>query len=223
MRADYLEANVRMDFIDPFFEALGWDMRGKARLGKRERQVLVEQGETTGRPDYNFRLNGRTVFFVEAKAPHVPLDPVDVVMQTKTYAWHSRDVFVAVVTDFEEFRLYDATAKPDRKHPNAGLIFDFGYSDYLKSKTLEDLWLLSREAVEAGSIDKLLKKSSVQARQRIPVDQAFLEDLSAWREQLAKAVFKAQPNLAPTDLNHIVQVFLDRLIFIRICEDRRRA
>jgi hypothetical protein len=221
LRADYSEAQARTDFINPFFEALGWDVRNVRGLSRQQRDVMVEQGETHGRVDYVFRVDGRDVFYVEAKAPHVPLERVDVVMQAKSYAWHSRDVFVSAVTDFEEFRLYDATAKPDRKHPNAGLIFEYRYADYLKPRTLDDLWLLSREAVAAGSIDKLLKKSSVQARQRIPVDQAFLDDLSAWRERLAKAVFKAQPDLSPLDLNNIVQVFLDRLIFIRICEDRR--
>jgi len=220
-RSDYSETEVRAEFIDPFFEALGWDLQNRAGHSPKTREVFREAGETHGRVDYVFRVDGRDVFYLEAKAPHVPLDRVDVVMQAKSYAWHSRDVFIAAVTDFEEFRLYDATAKPDRKHPNAGLIFEYRYNDYLKPKTLDDLWLLSRESVGAGSIDQLLKKSSVQARQRIPVDQAFLDDLSAWREQLAKAVFKANPDLSPADLNSIIQVFLDRLIFIRICEDRR--
>ena len=220
-RSDYSETEVRAEFIDPFFEALGWDLQNRAGHSPKTREVFREAGETHGRVDYVFRVDGRDVFYVEAKAPHVPLDRADVVMQAKSYAWHSRDVFIAAVTDFEEFRLYDATAKPDRKHPNAGLIFEYRYNDYLKPKTLDDLWLLSRGLVGAGSIDQLLKKSSVQARQRIPVDQAFLDDLSAWREQLAKAVFKANPDLSPADLNSIIQVFLDRLIFIRICEDRR--
>ncbi len=223
LSGDYPESQARLDFVDPMFgmEGLGWDVGNAAGLGPREREVIVERGETSGRPDYNFRLDGRTVFFVEAKAPHVPLERTDVVMQAKSYAWHSHEVFVSVVTDFEEFYVYDATAKPDPKHPNAGLIFSYRFRDYLKPKALDDLWLLSREAVAAGSIDQLLKKSSVQARQRIPVDQAFLGDLSIWREQLAKAVFKTHPGLSPADLNSIVQVFLDRLIFIRICEDRR--
>src|SRR3990170_6031778 len=70
VRADYPESQARLDFVDPFFEALGWDVRNEAGLGPAEREVVVEQGETAGRPDYNFRLDGHTVFFVEAKAPH---------------------------------------------------------------------------------------------------------------------------------------------------------
>jgi type I restriction-modification system DNA methylase subunit len=221
LRADYSEAEVRAEFIDPLFEALGWDVQNRAGRSPKEREVIREKGETTGRPDYAFQLEGRARFYVEAKAPHVPLERVDVVLQAKSYAWHSRDVFVAAVTDFEEFRLYDATAKPDRKHPNTGLIFAYRFDEYLQPQALDNLWLLSRDAVAAGSIDQLLKKSSVQARQRVPVDQAFLEDLTAWRAQLAKAMFKVHPDLSPADLNSVVQVFLDRLIFIRICEDRK--
>ena len=220
VRADYPESQARLDFVDPLFEALGWDVRNEAGLGPAEREVVVEQGETAGRPDYNFRLDGHTVFFVEAKAPHVSLERTDVVMQAKQYAWNSKDVFVAAVTDFEEFRLYDATVKPDRKHPNVGLIFAHRYGDYLKPKVLDDLWLLSKESVAAGSIDQLLEMSSVKRRQRMPVDEAFLDDLSGWREQLAKAVYKTHPDLAVADLNSVVQVFLDRLVFIRIAEDR---
>ncbi len=67
----YLEAQARVDFITPLFKALGWDVENEAGLAHHARKVVVEQGEsdTTGRPDYNFRLNAQTKFFVEAKAP----------------------------------------------------------------------------------------------------------------------------------------------------------
>ncbi|MCJ7708191.1 MAG: N-6 DNA methylase, partial [Anaerolineales bacterium] len=151
---------------------------------------------------------------------HVPIERTDVVMQAKSYAWNSRDVFLAAITDFEGFRLYDATPKPDRRHPDVGLIFAYRCGEYLQPKVLDDLWLLSLESVAGASIDRLLKRSTVLARQKIPVDQAFLDDLTGWREQLAKAVFKHEPEISVADLNSVVQVFLDRLIFLRLAEDR---
>ena len=71
----YPEAQARVDFITPLFEALGWDVENEAGLPHLARDVIVERGEadTTGRPDYNFRLNRQTRFFVEAKAPADPL------------------------------------------------------------------------------------------------------------------------------------------------------
>ena len=54
---NYLEEEVKIDFINPLFEALGWDVRNTQGLSPYEREVVVEKGETTGRPDYNFRIN----------------------------------------------------------------------------------------------------------------------------------------------------------------------
>jgi predicted type IV restriction endonuclease len=50
----YPEAQVRIDFLDPLFEALDWDIENKAHKPPHERDVIVELSpETTGRPDYN--------------------------------------------------------------------------------------------------------------------------------------------------------------------------
>ena len=52
----YPEAQVRLDFLNPLFEALGWDIENKGHKPPQERDVIVELSpETTGRPDYNFR------------------------------------------------------------------------------------------------------------------------------------------------------------------------
>jgi adenine-specific DNA-methyltransferase len=215
----YNETDVRAEFIDPLFEALGWDVANRAGRGPHDKEVIREKSDVNGRYDYLFQLNGRAMFIVEAKAPHVPLESTNVIMQAKTYAWNAKETSIAAITDFEEFRLYDATVKPDPKHPEVGLIFAARYTDYLKPKTADELWLLSKEAVAAGSIEQLLKMSSVKQRERLPVDVAFLDDLTTWREKLAKAVFKIEPEIDPADLNSVVQVFLDRLIFIRFAED----
>ena len=73
---EYSEAQARVDFITPFFKALGWDVENEAALAHHQREVIVERGEseTTGRPDYNFRIGGQTKFFVEAKSPSEALD-----------------------------------------------------------------------------------------------------------------------------------------------------
>ena len=74
LQKGYPEAQVRIDFLNPFFDALGWDIENKAHKPPHERDVIVELSpETSLRPDYNFRINGNTKFFVEAKAPWVPL------------------------------------------------------------------------------------------------------------------------------------------------------
>jgi len=88
---DYGEANVRSHLIDPLFAALGWDMDDQIRkLGPKLCEVVREKGDTPGRPDYNFRLQGQTRFFVEAKAPHVNLDKKQI-LQAIYYARNAQD------------------------------------------------------------------------------------------------------------------------------------
>jgi type I site-specific restriction endonuclease len=118
----YSEAQARIDFITPFFKALGWDVENEAGLPHHHREVIVERGEseTTGRPDYNFRISGQTKFFVEAKAPSEPLDSTRHILQAKGYAWNTRQVSFVILTDFEEFRFYDASVKPDERKPGGG-------------------------------------------------------------------------------------------------------
>jgi len=216
---EYLEAQVRQDFIDPLFEALGWDIENKQGLSPFEREVILEKGETSGRPDYNFRIDGTTKFFIEAKAPSVALDNVNHILQAKTYAWSTKEVYFVILTDFEEFKLFDASLKPNPKYPNEGLIFDFKYADYLKN--IDKLYQLSKEEVEKGSLERLLPKDVKSKRLRIPVDRAFLEDMTTWREELAKDIHKRNSELDVKILNDVVQKLLDRIIFIRIAEDRK--
>ncbi len=228
---NYLEEEVKIDFINPLFETLGWDIRNTKALSPYEREVVVEKGETIGRPDYNFRIDGQTRFFIEAKAPHEPLHKVNHVLQAKSYAWNTKNVFIVLLTDFEEFRLFDATIKPDAKNPDQGLIFELSYNQYLDN--IDKLMLLSKEEVEKGSLDKLILKDLKSKKLRIPVDKAFLEDLSQWREELAKDIYKRnikeledrtdekRVKIQVKILNEAVQKILNRLIFIRIAEDRK--
>ena len=217
----YLEAQARVDFITPFFEALGWDVRNQAGLTFQDREVTVEKGESdmTGRPDYSFRVAGQTKFFVEAKAPSEGLDHPKHILQAKQYAWNTRQVFFVVLTDFAEFRFYDASIRPDERKPEEGLLLRIAYADYLKNA--EKLWEFSKERVNAGSLDAMLPRDLRTQRLRIPVDQVFLDEMTGWRGDLARDIYKNNPRLNGRQLNELVQRLLDRIVFIRIAEDRR--
>jgi type I restriction-modification system DNA methylase subunit len=216
----YSEAQARVDFITPLFKALGWDMENEAGLPHHQREVIVERGESeaTGRPDYNFRLAGQTKFYVEAKAPSEGLDNPHHILQAKGYAWNTRSVFFVILTDFEEFRFYDASRQPDERNPDDGLLLRLGYAGYLENA--EKLWDFSRERVAAGSLDALLPKIRRAPHLRKQVDEVFLDEMTGWREDLAKDIHKQNPALTAKQLNEVVQRLLDRIVFIRIAEDR---
>ena len=55
---DYNEAQVRREFIDPFFEVLGWDMFNKGNYASAYKDVIhedaIQMGGATKAPDYAF-------------------------------------------------------------------------------------------------------------------------------------------------------------------------
>ena len=72
----YQEAEVRQDFLDNFFTALGWDVTHKEQKNPYEQEVKIEKGVRVSgaqkRADYSFAIapNFRDpLFFVEAKKP----------------------------------------------------------------------------------------------------------------------------------------------------------
>jgi len=216
----YLESQLRTDFVDELFKALGWDIINKKKLSRIQREVLVEKGDTTGRPDYSFRVNGEDRFFVETKAPSKGTDKPEDCFQAKSYGWNTSNVNIAILTDFKSFKVFDTTIKPDIQKPKLGLIFELDFSKF-ETEDFDRLRLFSKENVANGSLDTLSSKDLSAKRLRIPVDIALIDQMTIWRERLAKDVYKNNPTLTVRELNDVVQKLLDRLIFIRLLEDRK--
>jgi len=59
----YNETQLRIEFIDPFFEALGWDIANKEGHAEQYKDVIHEDtikiAGATKAPDYCFRIGGR--------------------------------------------------------------------------------------------------------------------------------------------------------------------
>ena len=89
----YTEAETKTGFIEPLFQALGWDTQSRDEVG-------LENQVSAGRVDYSFKLAGIVEFYLEAKALRVDLDKPDYTEQALNYAWH-KGVVWTVLTDFE--------------------------------------------------------------------------------------------------------------------------
>ena len=78
--------------------------------------------------------------------------------------------------------------------------------------------LFSREAVLGGSLEKYAE-SNRKRRGTETVDAAFLREIEGWRSALARDL-AARNDLNTRQLNYAVQMTIDRLIFLRMAEDR---
>jgi hypothetical protein len=219
----YNEARLRQEFVNPLFKALGWDMDNEQGYAEAYKDVIHEDAIQIGgqhkAPDYCFRIGGTRKFFLEAKKPAVPFkDAAAAAYQLRRYAWSAK-LPLSLLTNFAELAVYDC-----RVRPAAGDKAAAGQTDFFTCDELVERWdalaaVFSREAVLKGSFDKYAEAGKGK-RGTATVDAAFLEEIEHWREKLAKNIAVRNRRLSQRDLNYAVQVTIDRIIFLRMCEAR---
>ncbi len=221
--SSYNETQLRREFLDPFIKALGWDIDNVQGYVEAYKDVVHEDsikiGGSTKAPDYSLRIGGVRKFFVEAKKPSVNVgQDISPAFQLRRYAWSAK-LRLSILTDFEEFAVYDCRIRPDKndKASTARIM-------YLKYDQYEDRWdeiasIFSPNAIRRGSFDKYAE-STKKKRGTAEVDDAFLKEIEQWRSDLARNLATRNAELTQRETNHAVQKTIDRIIFLRICEDR---
>lgn len=236
---DYSEAQARQDFIDKLLSALGWDVHHTRQRNPFEQEVKVERNVSIGgasqrRADYALYIspNFRDVrLYVEAKKPRGTLATADNYFQAIRYGWNSQTP-VAVLTSFEELHIIDCRYKPNVDTALQCGIKTYHFKDYERiDKFSEIYYLISREAVASGSLDRFaasLPKRRGAATQRgffkggyQPIDVTFLEEIDGHREVLARSFKSENPELDGEALTELTQRVLDRLVFLRFLEDKQ--
>lgn len=205
----FSEADVSSKFILPLLDALGWDINNIDEV-KEQRRTL------SGPVDYTLAVNRKPRLLVELKKFTESLDGYRDIRghketfpeQATRYAWHLKVEWV-VLTNFKEIRLYNSYYK----NPADGLRLQLRYPHF--SSDFDRLWILSRQNVASGELDKIERKV-----ERKNIDEAVLEDLLEIRRLLSESVRSNNPALRLEDAKENIQKIMDRLIVIRVAEDR---
>jgi len=222
LSSEYNETQLRREFLDPFFKALGWDVDNEQGYAEAYKDVVHEDaikvGGATKAPDYAFRIGGTRKFFVEAKRPSVGIkDDPDAAYQLRRYAWSAK-LPLSILTDFEEFAVYDCRVRPNKndKASTARTLY-FTFEEY-ETKWDEIAGIFSLESIRKGSFDKYVEAK--KKRGTAEVDDVFLKEIEGWRDVLARNIAIRNTGLSNREVNFAVQRTIDRIIFLRICEDR---
>ena len=198
----YNEENTKNIFIQPLFEALGWDFHDI-------NEVTAEQPAARGRVDFAFRVNGVSRFYLEAKPLRDELSSnSEWVKQAVGYAY-GKGIPWVILTNFKE--LWGFTGDGDRRFITLNAD---GFT-----ATIERLWLLSKESVASGYLERGLAVEGV-IPPRIPVEQRLYSQLRDWRETLFNEINQYNRNLSLDAVDETIQKLFNRLIFIRTAEDR---
>lgn len=181
----YNETQLRREFIDPFFEALGWDVDNTAGHAEAYKDVIHEDAIRIGgamkAPDYCFRIGGTRKFFVEAKKPAVDIaGDTAPSYQLRRYAW-STGLPLSILTDFEALAVYDCRIKPNQTdRVSTARVLYIPYREY-EARWDEIAAIFSKQAVLKGSFDRYaesarLKKGTDHRIDRLVYDIYNLTD-----------------------------------------------
>ncbi len=222
-RGNYNEHQTRVDYINPFFKALGWDVDNEQGFAEAYREVIhedkVKVGGSTKAPDYGFTLYGQRKFFVDAKKPSINIKgDLAPAYQVRRYGWSAK-VPISIVTDFEEFSIYDCTKKPKpTDKTSVSRIKYITYDKYLDE--FDFLWeVFAKENLPKGRFDKYVQ-SDTRKKGTATVDDEFLKSIEEWRKYLATTIALRNKSLDEDEINYAVQKTIDRIIFLHMCEDR---
>ena len=218
------EENTKINFINKFFIALGWDVTNELGVAPQFKDVEFEDTVLVGgkpkAPDYCFRIGGARIFFVEAKKPSVDIEhDRRYAFQLKRYTW-SAHLPLGLLTDFEELAVYEPKTAPKKTHNvSVDRIKYYHYTEYV-DKWDEIYNIFSKDAVLTGKFDNYVKNIHSDKKGTSTVDSEFLKTIEEWRLELAKNIALRNKELTVEELNFAVQLIIDRIIFLRIAEDR---
>ena len=226
-RPDYNETEVRNDFVNPFFEILGWDVQNKKNLPqhlrevKHEASVFVEENgkQVKKKPDYEFHVGSTPYFFLETKKPNVDImTSKEAAFQTRRYGWNG-NLEISVLSNFTDLVIYDTSVRPNENDkPSVAQIAHFHFTEYV-DKFDEISRLLSYETVVSGAFERTFANISSSLKKE-PFDKYFLSQIKVWRLVLSEDIFENNPTINQETLNIFVQKLINRIVFLRICEDR---
>ena len=159
----YNEAQLRQEFLNPLFKALGWDIHNEQGYAEAYKDVIHEDtiriGGAVKAPDYCFRIGGTRKFFLEAKKPSVCIkEEPAAAYQLRRYAWSAK-LPLSILCDLDEFAVYDCRIRPHKDDPAAAARIFFCTFRDLGGKWGWIAAIFSREAVLKGSFDKFAESS----------------------------------------------------------------
>jgi len=207
------EEDTGRKLVLPLFAALGWDVDGKEIVDE-----VVSQEPTAGgkRVDYSFNINSQPVFYLEIKRLKEDLYQPKHAEQAINYGYH-RSVKWVVLSDFEGLRIFNTHAKSTKLHEKIAL--DIKCDEYVGKYDL--LSLLSKESIVEGKLNKHWVQEGHIPQTKIAINDLILSNLLRWRDELSRQIEAHNKGYDENEINEMVQCLLNRLIFIRYCEDRK--
>jgi type I restriction-modification system DNA methylase subunit len=217
-------------WLNKMLEIFGWDVGDPTQitqeksLNKVEVERLKKIDSTNTKPDYIFKIASQKLTFLDAKDITVNIKTDSgAAFQIKSYGW-SITAPCVFLSNFEEFAIYDCTYIPEKNQsPDFGRIY-LTIDNYLENFAILESHLL-KENIYGGKLQTIYENTLLNNNyvKKITPDHAFAFFLSNFRLALANNLLLNNTNKFKNNvdlLSYIVQVIINRILFVRVCEAR---
>ena len=156
---------------------------------------------------------------MEAKKPCVSIESNnDTAKQVRRYGFTAK-LKISVLSTFEYLIIYDTSVKVEKDDSyTKAIVKKYHYTEY-ESKFEEIKQFLGKESVYSGAFETEWKEIESKINQ-YSIDNLFLNQINEWRKALGAEIYKHEPKIDEQQLNDVVQSYINRIIFLRVCEDR---
>lgn len=224
-KAEELSEESTRSWINQLLEIFDWDVLNIQQVqqekivddSQKEKLDAINSSHT--KPDYSL-MNGTTVkAYLDAKKRDVDIfKNKDAAFQVRSYGW-SAGLPCSFLTNFEQLVIFDCRYAP-QKGENANVAATQISIDNYVSRFDELNSHFNRHLVYGNNLQKLYSSEKIEGSKTL--DYIFNKLLSDFRIQLANALYANNMKLLDEDeLNYYVQIILDRIVFIRVCESRK--
>lgn len=221
---DISEETIRT-WLNEFLAVFGWDVQNTVQvlqervLSGHQVKKLQEISSTHKKPDYTL-MNGTNIkSFLDAKSLDVNIfTSKETAFQIRSYGWSAQSP-CAFVSNFEQLVIYDTCFMPSPEQSAVMGTKQYSIDEYITNFDIlyEHLW---RDNICTNHLEQIYKTKAIEGNNQL--DSNFMLMLSDFRIKLAKRLVELNPNIIKNNslLNYYVQVILDRIIFIRVCESK---
>ena len=203
----------------------GWDVQNTAHvlqelvLSGQQVNKLREISSTHKKPDYTLMNGANIKSFLDAKSLDVNIfTSKETAFQIRSYGWSAQSP-CAFVSNFEQFVIYDTRFVPSPDQSADMGTKQYSIDEYIENfdTIYEHLW---HDNICSNHLEQLYNTNAIEGNNQL--DGNFMLMLSDFRIKIAKRLVELNPDVINNDslLNYYVQVILDRIIFIRVCESK---
>lgn len=219
---DLNEAQIRQSFVLPLIETLGWDTEDPF-------EVFPEERANGGFVDIRLRIPTGDSVIWEIKRTSVSLDlgteaGKEAAYQGVGYARTFTSSPFCIVTNFESLLIFHSYSLPPKEKIMDNLVAKYSWLDLKEGKADLTLEQLTKTAISRQSFRKYFDsavKNKAVLRTRKPLEDRILADLEKWRLEISQEILKLVPTKSLLEIDLSTQNIINRILFIRSCEDRK--